>query len=85
MEDIEGDLEGAAEPASKATDVLLAFCCKVAMIRSLSRRPSIFIHELTTVDARIDSSIRLCRSLVILSPPHEKPRSASTDDAAHKD
>jgi hypothetical protein len=44
-------------------------------------RPGISLHAWRTVDARVDFSESPCRSLLTVSPPREKPRSTSQEDA----
>ena len=54
---------------------------KTWMISFSGMSPGILLHALRTVDARVDSSDSLCRSLLTVSPPREKPRSTSHEDA----
>lgn len=54
---------------------------KTWMISPSGMSPGILLHPWRTVDARVESSDSLCRSLLTVSPPREKPRSTSHEDA----
>ena len=71
-------------PGSTADGTLLPFWLNVLMMDSLSIRSSIFDQELRIVAARMEASMRLCRSFEMMRPLREKARSASIDDASKK-
>ncbi len=71
-------------PEAAATGARELFSVNMLMIFCSGTSPGIFIHALSTVDARVDSSERFRRSFDTVRPPCENDRSASTDVAERR-